>query len=142
MSDGSRKPASKPRPKTAAKRKAATNGKRPSSARKSASSKASTRSPWIPASQSARKPAARAKAAKPRKASAAPRRPGQGLDVNDATFEQLREVGLSTGQSARLIEQRRLHGAFASVDDLAKVRGFSKRKIRDLGTKLQLGSGR
>jgi hypothetical protein len=143
MSDGSRKQASKPRPKAASKRKAAANGKRSSARRKPAASRNSSRNPWVPAGlESPPKPAASSKAAKPRRPAAPPRRRDGSLDINDATFEQLREVGLSIGQSARLIERRRLNGAFASFDEVAKLRGFSRRQVREFGAKLRIGSAR
>jgi DNA uptake protein ComE-like DNA-binding protein len=120
MSDGSRKKASKPRAKATRRKPAA------------------SKNPWVLPSESTRKRAASPTAAKPRRRSGEPRRRGQGVDVNGATFEQLREAGLSIGQSARLIERRRLHGAFRSIDELAKLRGFSRRMLGDLQGKLQI----
>jgi DNA uptake protein ComE-like DNA-binding protein len=89
-----------------------------------------------------RKPAASSNAGKSRKRSGGARPNSQGLDVNGATFEQLREAGLSIPQSARLIERRRLGGAFKSMDELAKLRGFSGRKLRGLQNKLRIGTDR
>ena len=49
------------------------------------------------------------------------------IDVNTASAEMLAEaidgVGLKRAQA--IIEYRERHGAFASVDDLAQVRGIS-----------------
>jgi DNA uptake protein ComE-like DNA-binding protein len=48
------------------------------------------------------------------------------LDLNSASFEQLRDVGLSVTQAARLIGQREQHGGFASVDDVDRVVGLPR----------------
>ena len=64
---------------------------------------------------------------------AAARHPGDGdgaasgkLDLNTASFEQLRDVGLSVTQAARLIGQREQHGGFGSVDDVDGVVGLPR----------------
>ena len=53
--------------------------------------------------------------------------PAAPIDVNTASAEALAEaidgVGLKRAQA--IIEYRERHGAFASVDDLAQVRGIS-----------------
>jgi DNA uptake protein ComE-like DNA-binding protein len=52
------------------------------------------------------------------------------LDLNKATFEELRSLDLSSTQSRRLLAYRkRLHG-FESIDQLDQVPGFPKR-VRD-----------
>jgi DNA uptake protein ComE-like DNA-binding protein len=48
------------------------------------------------------------------------------LDLNSATFEELRSVGLSVTQAARLIGQREQHGGFASVDDVDGIVGIPR----------------
>jgi DNA uptake protein ComE-like DNA-binding protein len=48
------------------------------------------------------------------------------LDLNTASFEQLREFGLSVTQAARLIGQREQHGGFGSVDDVDGVVGLPR----------------
>jgi DNA uptake protein ComE-like DNA-binding protein len=70
----------------------------------------------------------------------APRKPrkGAGLDLNSATFEQLRELGLSITQSARLIAYRDTRGGFKSLDDVAAVPGFSRDTLRELSSKAQV----
>jgi DNA uptake protein ComE-like DNA-binding protein len=80
-------------------------------------------------------PAEKPKPAKPRRAPK-PKR-GSGLDLNSATFEQLRGLGLSITQSARLIAYRDTRG-FESLDDLAAVPGFSRDTLRDLSSQVQL----
>jgi DNA uptake protein ComE-like DNA-binding protein len=48
------------------------------------------------------------------------------LDVNDVSFEQLREVGLSITQSARVIAYRDTRGGFDSLDELDEIPGLPK----------------
>jgi DNA uptake protein ComE-like DNA-binding protein len=100
--------------------------------------------------QQAEKPATKAKprpAAKPRAAAKprpapkekpqakAPKRGNgkrSGAGINELTFEELREHGLSVTQSARLIATRDIRGGLESVDDLEKVPGFSKSTVAEL----------
>jgi DNA uptake protein ComE-like DNA-binding protein len=59
------------------------------------------------------------------------------LDLNSASFEQLRAIGLSVTQAARLIGQREQHGGFASVDDVDGIVGIPKdvkRTLREQGS--------
>jgi DNA uptake protein ComE-like DNA-binding protein len=62
-----------------------------------------------------------------------PRRRGGPLDVNKASFEQFREIGMSVTQATRVIAYRERHDGFDSVDDLNAVPGMSKKltQIRD-----------
>src|SRR4051794_23969069 len=48
------------------------------------------------------------------------------LDLNLASFEQLRGLGLSLTQAARVIGQREQHGGFRSVDDVDGINGIPK----------------
>jgi DNA uptake protein ComE-like DNA-binding protein len=48
------------------------------------------------------------------------------LDLNAASFEQLRGLGLSVTQAARVIGQREQHGGFSSLDDVDGVMGIPK----------------
>jgi DNA uptake protein ComE-like DNA-binding protein len=57
------------------------------------------------------------------------------LDINKASFEQLREVGLSVTQATRVIAYRERQG-FESVDDLGSVPGFPKRLLADVRGRL------
>lgn len=59
------------------------------------------------------------------------------VDLNSASFEQLRAIGLSVTQAARLIGQREQHGGFASVDDVDGIVGIPrdvKQTLKDHGT--------
>jgi DNA uptake protein ComE-like DNA-binding protein len=51
---------------------------------------------------------------------------GGALDLNMASFEELRAVGLSVTQAARLIGQREQHGGFESVGDVDAIVGIPK----------------
>jgi DNA uptake protein ComE-like DNA-binding protein len=61
-------------------------------------------------------------------------RNNDGHDLNAMSFEQLRELGLSVTQSARLIAYRDTRGGFDSLDELDEVPGLPKelrRALRD-----------
>lgn len=63
--------------------------------------------------------------------------PEEGLvDVNAATFEQLRELGMTVIQSTRVIAYRDRAGGFAGVDDLDAVPGFRKDFLAELKARL------
>ena len=49
------------------------------------------------------------------------------LNLNDATFEQLRDVGLSVTQTGRVLAHRERSGRFSSVDELEGIPGFPGR---------------
>ncbi len=56
--------------------------------------------------------------------------PLQTININSATAKQLAKlnsIGLKKAQ--QIIEYRKLHGQFSSVDDLAKVKGIGKSTI-------------
>jgi DNA uptake protein ComE-like DNA-binding protein len=66
------------------------------------------------------------------------RRRGAALDLNSASFEELRELGLTVTQSARVIAYRDTRGGFGSLDDLAEVPGFSRDTLSDLRSQVQV----
>jgi competence protein ComEA len=49
---------------------------------------------------------------------------GAEISLNAATFEQLREHGLSVTQATRVLAYRERLGGYNSVDDLDEVPGF------------------
>lgn len=59
-----------------------------------------------------------------RAGSASPR-----LPLNDATFEELRELSLSVTQCARLIATREMRDGFDSFNELEELRGFPRETI-------------
>ncbi len=62
------------------------------------------------------------------------------LDLNQATFEELRGLGLSVTQSARVIAYRDVRGGFESLDELAEIPGIPKETRSGLGERLSLSS--
>ena len=56
--------------------------------------------------------------------------------MNEATFEQLREVGLSVTQATRVIAYRERKEGFASLDDLDTVPGLPKDLLSEVKEKL------
>jgi DNA uptake protein ComE-like DNA-binding protein len=76
------------------------------------------------------KPKPEPKARKPKRAKQASRN-GR-FDVNTITFEELRALGLSVTQSARLIGTRDTRGGFSSLDELDGLSGFSEETVRGL----------
>jgi hypothetical protein len=58
--------------------------------------------------------------------------------LNKLTFEQLRELGLSVTQSARLLARRDARGSFASLDELNDLAGFSREVLQQLRKRLGL----
>jgi DNA uptake protein ComE-like DNA-binding protein len=62
------------------------------------------------------------------------------LDLNEATFEELRELGLSVTQSARLIAYRDVRGGYESLDEIDDVPGLSEQTRGELKGQLKLGT--
>jgi DNA uptake protein ComE-like DNA-binding protein len=56
--------------------------------------------------------------------------------VNEATFEQLRSLGMSVTQATRVIAYRERKAGFDSIDDLDSVPGFPKKLRSELKDKL------
>ena len=55
------------------------------------------------------------------------------LDLNRATAEDLEQLpGIGPVLARRIVEWRRGHGAFNSVDDLNHVKGIGEKKLRQL----------
>jgi DNA uptake protein ComE-like DNA-binding protein len=71
-----------------------------------------------------------------------PRRGGSGkngtLDLNYASFEELRDLGLSVTQCARVIAYRDTRGGFDSVDELDEIPGLPKDTRVALRSRLSL----
>jgi DNA uptake protein ComE-like DNA-binding protein len=60
------------------------------------------------------------------------------LDLNGVTFEQLRELGLSVTQSARVISCRETRGGFDSLEELEEVPGLPRDTRNALTSQLSL----
>jgi competence ComEA-like helix-hairpin-helix protein len=67
-----------------------------------------------------------------RRAKAEPRHGGEPLDVNRASFEELRGLGLSITEATRVIAYRERKEGFSSVDDLGSVPGLSKKLVEEI----------
>jgi hypothetical protein len=63
-----------------------------------------------------------------------------GLDVNTVTFEELRGLGLTVTQSARLIAYRDTREGYESLDELREIPGLSAQTVRELQSQLTLQS--
>jgi len=66
----------------------------------------------------------------------APPRPMPGIagdiNLNTATFEELREADLSVTQATRILAYRERFGGYGSIDDLSKVPGFPSETVESL----------
>jgi competence ComEA-like helix-hairpin-helix protein len=60
------------------------------------------------------------------------------VNLNSATFEELREAGLSVTQATRILAYRERFGGYGSVEDLEKVPGFPADLIESLRTRLTI----
>jgi DNA uptake protein ComE-like DNA-binding protein len=60
------------------------------------------------------------------------------INLNRATFEQLRDVGFSVTQATRVLTYRERQDGFASVDDLANVPGMPRQFLREVKPNLTL----
>ena len=62
--------------------------------------------------------------------------PGDQTNLNDATFEDLRELGFSVTQATRVITYREREKGFHSVEDLADVPGMPGEFLDDVKNRL------
>jgi competence ComEA-like helix-hairpin-helix protein len=60
------------------------------------------------------------------------------VNLNSATFEELREAGLSVTQATRILAYRERFGGYNSVEDLEKVPGFPEDLIESLRGRLSV----
>ena len=61
---------------------------------------------------------------------------GDRIDLNRATFEELRDVGFSVTQATRVITYRERQDGFRSLDDLAEVPGMPGTFVQEVRGKL------
>jgi DNA uptake protein ComE-like DNA-binding protein len=64
-----------------------------------------------------------------------------GRDINRMTFEDLRGLGLSINQAARLVSQRDARGGFDSLEDLNTLYGFPRDQIEALKQAVTIEAG-
>jgi competence protein ComEA len=62
--------------------------------------------------------------------------PGEPLDINQASFDQLRGLNLSVTQATRVLSFREQSGGFDSLDQLAEIPGFPEEFLAQLRGKL------
>jgi competence protein ComEA len=65
--------------------------------------------------------------------------PAQPVSLNTATAEQLDTLdGVGPATAQKILDWRRQHGGFRSIDDLGEVPGIGPKKLAALRTKVQL----
>jgi DNA uptake protein ComE-like DNA-binding protein len=58
------------------------------------------------------------------------------VNVNEASYDQLRKLGLSVTQTGRVLAARDEAGGFKSLDELDGIPGFPRSFLSELKTKL------
>lgn len=62
------------------------------------------------------------------------------VDLNTATKAELEAVkGVGSAKADAILEYRKQHGAFNSVDDLSKVKGFGEKSAKKLRNEFTVG---
>ena len=61
---------------------------------------------------------------------------GDRINLNQATFEELRELGFSVTQATRVLTYRDRIDGFKSLDDLGEVPGVPREFLRQVQPKL------
>jgi len=65
--------------------------------------------------------------------------PGQPLDLNTATIEQLDTLpGVGEVTAQKIVDYREEHGGFGSVDELGEVPGIGDKRLADLREQVRL----
>jgi len=63
---------------------------------------------------------------------------GGPVDINSASYEDLRGLGLSVTQTGRVLAFREREGSFKSLDELDSITGFPRGFLDDLKTHLSI----
>ena len=62
---------------------------------------------------------------------------GDAVNINSASKKELQKVdGIGVKTAAKIVAYREEHGAFKSVDELLKIKGFGKKKLEKAGDEL------
>jgi competence ComEA-like helix-hairpin-helix protein len=61
---------------------------------------------------------------------------GDRINLNQATFEELRELGFSVTQATRVLTYRDRIDGFKSLDDLGEVPGMPREFVHEVQPKL------
>ena len=70
---------------------------------------------------------------------AAPATPATPLDLNTATPEQLDQLdGIGPGMAGRILDYRKEHGGFGSVEELGQVPGIGEKRMAALREKVRV----
>ena len=64
--------------------------------------------------------------------------PGRPIDLNEATAEDLRLLGLSTTQARRVIARRERDGAYTAVDQLGELPGMPAPLLAQVRSRLKV----
>ena len=71
--------------------------------------------------------------------SGAPKSTGKLIDINSASESELDAIsGVGPATAKKIIEYRTKNGAFKSIDDLKKIKGFGKNKIEKIKAEIML----
>jgi DNA uptake protein ComE-like DNA-binding protein len=54
------------------------------------------------------------------------------ISLSEASFEELRDLGLSVTQAKRIIKRRDERGGFTTIDELDDIPGFPKDFLADI----------
>jgi competence protein ComEA len=61
------------------------------------------------------------------------------ISINQADEETLKKIpGVGKITAQRIVEYRSTHGAFGTIEDLAKVKGLSKKKVDKMGRNIRI----
>jgi competence protein ComEA len=63
---------------------------------------------------------------------------GELLDINAASYEELRTLRLSVTQTGRVLAHRERKGGFGSLDELDEIPGFPQAFLAELKSQLRV----
>ena len=62
------------------------------------------------------------------------------VDLNSASLTELESVkGIGPAKAQAIVDYRKAHGGFKSLDDLDNVKGFGKKSVDNLRSELTVG---